>query len=69
MTKLNRILIIKSFYINFSQVSEVVIQMTHLIHLTDYIKFQMDKGHFVGMILVDLQKAFDTVDQYFIDET
>ena len=22
----------------------------------------MDKGHFVGMVLLDLQKAFDTVD-------
>ena len=30
--------------------------MTRLIHLIDYIKFQMDKGHFVGLILVDLQK-------------
>ena len=34
---------------------------TCLIHLTDYIRFQMDKGHFVGMVLLDLQKAFDTV--------
>ena len=31
-------------------------------HLTDHIKFQMDKGHFVGMTLLDLQKAFGTVD-------
>ena len=35
---------------------------TCLIHLTDFIKFQMDKGHFVVMVLLDLQKAFDTVD-------
>ena len=35
---------------------------TCLTHLTDFIKFQMDQGHFVGMVLVDLQKAFDTVD-------
>ena len=35
---------------------------TFLTHLTDFIKFQMDQGHFVGMILLDLQKAFDTVD-------
>ena len=35
---------------------------TCLIHLTDFIKFQMDKGHYVGMVLLDLQKAFDTVD-------
>ena len=35
-----------------------------LFHLTDFIKFQMDKGHTcnVGMVLFDLQKALDTVD-------
>ena len=27
-----------------------------------FIKFQMDKGHFVGMVLLDLQKELDTVD-------
>ena len=30
---------------------------TCLIHLTDYIKFQMDQGHFVGRILLDMQKS------------
>ena len=35
---------------------------TCLINLTDFIKFEMDKGHPIGMILLDLQKAFDTVD-------
>ena len=35
---------------------------TCLIHQTDFIKFQMDKGNAVGMVLLDLQKAFDTVD-------
>ena len=35
---------------------------TCLIHLTDYIKFQSDKGNYTGMVLLDLQKAFDTVD-------
>ena len=35
---------------------------TCLIHLTDFIKFQMDKDHLLGMVLLDLQKAFDTVD-------
>ena len=34
---------------------------TCLIHLTDYIKLENDKGIFTGMILLDLQKAFDTV--------
>ena len=33
-----------------------------LIYLSDYIRFQMDKGNLVGMVLLDLQKAFDTVD-------
>jgi len=33
--------------------------------LTDYIRFEMDKGNFVGMILLYLQKAFDTVDIAF----
>ena len=35
---------------------------TCLIHHTNFIKIQMDKGNFVGMVLLDLQKAFDTVD-------
>ena len=35
---------------------------TCFIHLTDFIKFEMDKGHLSGMVLLDLQKAFDTVD-------
>ena len=34
---------------------------TCLSHLTDFIKFQMDQGHFVGIVLLDIQKAFDTV--------
>ena len=33
-----------------------------MIHLTDFIKFQMDEGHYVVMVLLDIQKAFDTVD-------
>ena len=39
---------------------------TCLIHLTDYIKFQSDKGNYTGMVLLDLQKAFDTVDHYIL---
>ena len=34
---------------------------TCLIHLSDYIKQESDKGHYTGMVLLDLQKAFDTV--------
>ena len=34
---------------------------TYLLHLTDYIKGEIDQGKFCGMVLLDLQKAFDTV--------
>ena len=33
-----------------------------LIGLTDFIKSEIGKGNLVGMVLIDLQKAFDTVD-------
>ena len=33
-----------------------------LIHLTDKIREQLDSGNFACRILVDLQRAFDTVD-------
>ena len=33
-----------------------------LTHLTDFILREMDKGFYTGMILVDLQKAFDRLD-------
>ena len=35
---------------------------TCLISLTDYIKGEVKKGNMVGMVLIDLRKAFDTVD-------
>ena len=35
---------------------------TCLIHLTDCIRFEMDKGNMVRMLLLDLPNAFDTVD-------
>jgi hypothetical protein len=35
---------------------------TCLIDLTDYIRGEMKKGNLVGMVLIDLRKAFDTVD-------
>ena len=35
---------------------------TCLTHLTDFINFQIYQGHFVGMVLLDLQIAFNTVD-------
>ena len=33
-----------------------------LTYLADMIKFNMDNGLYTGMVLIDLQKAFDTVD-------
>ena len=35
---------------------------TAVIHVSDYILDQLSQGKFVGAILVDLKKAFDTVD-------
>ena len=35
---------------------------TCLVYLTDLIKKEIDSGRFCGMALLDLQKAFDTVD-------
>ena len=32
-----------------------------LIHLSDYILNNQDKGEYTGMVVIDLQKAFDTV--------
>jgi len=32
-----------------------------LVHLSDDIKQEQDKGNYAGMVLLDLQKAFDTV--------
>ena len=31
---------------------------TCLTYVTDYIRFQMDKGFYTGMVMIDLQKAF-----------
>ena len=41
---------------------------TCLIHLIDHIKAQTAKGLFTGMVLLDLQKAFDTVDHEILCE-
>ena len=35
---------------------------TCLIDLTDNIRANIANGNYVGMVLLDLQKAFDTVD-------
>ena len=40
-----------------------------LIHLTDKIREQLDSGHFVCGIFVDLQKAFHTIDHDILMQT
>ena len=39
---------------------------TCLINLMDYIHKSISEGDYVGMVLLDLQKAFDTVDHYIL---
>ena len=39
-----------------------------LIGLTDFIKREISHGNLVGMVLIDLQKAFDTVDHGILNE-
>lgn len=34
---------------------------TCLLGLTDYVRLELSRGNLVGMVLIDLQKAFDTV--------
>ena len=39
---------------------------TCLQHLTDKITTRFEKGLFTGMVLIDLQKAFDTIDHQIL---
>ena len=39
-----------------------------LVQLTDFVLTDMDKGKHAGMILIDLQKAFDTLDHKILLE-
>lgn len=41
---------------------------TALTYLGDKIRNNMDKGLYTGMVLIDLQKAFDTVDHHILDK-
>ncbi len=43
----------------FSQVLGYLIRL--ILYLTDFIRRQIDEGKMCGMVLLDLQKAFDTV--------
>ena len=41
---------------------------TALIDLSDRIKFSMDKGLYTGFFMIDLQKAFDTVNHAIMSD-
>ena len=41
---------------------------TSLIGLTDFVRTELSKGRYVGMVLIDLCKAFDTVDHSILIE-
>ena len=41
---------------------------TCLIHLHDYIRREIEKGNFIGMVMLDVQKAFDSVDHNMLCE-
>ena len=50
------------YYITINQVFEVIIQQICLSFLADKVLKGFDEGLLTGMILIDLQKAFDTID-------
>ena len=52
----------KLFYANQSVFRKFYFTDTCLIDLTDNIRANIANGNYVGMVLLDLQKAFDTVD-------
>ena len=64
MSKLWSFLASTTFYIYFNQDFEKIILATFvcLIYLTDKISKGFDFGLLTGMILIDLQKIFDTID-------
>jgi hypothetical protein len=39
---------------------------TCLIHLLDHLRLQADQGNMTGMVVLDLQKAFDTVNHVIL---
>ena len=41
---------------------------TALMYLSDHIRGNLDKGLLTGMVIIDLQKAFDTVDHRIVGE-
>ena len=61
MNKLWSFLTNTSFYINFNQDFEKII--LGLSYLTDKVSKGFDSGLLTGMILIDLQKTFDTIER------
>ena len=62
MSKLWSFLTDKNFYTNFNQNFEKIILSTFVSYLTDEISKGFDSGLLTGRILIDLQKAFDIID-------
>ena len=50
------------FQSGFRSSQELFSTDTCLTHLTDQIRFRMDRGFYTGRVMIDFQKAFDTVD-------
>ena len=58
----------KIYYITINQVFELMIQQIYVLSfLTDKVLKRFDEGLLTGMILIDLQKAFDAID--FVTKT
>ena len=59
----------KNCYINCNQVlaRPSFSTGTCLTFLMDYIRSEMDFGNNIGMVMIDLQKAFDTVDHSILE--
>ena len=53
----------KNYYMIFSLDLDppILLIQSCLMHLTDFIHVQLCKGNLVGMVLLDVQKAFDIV--------
>ena len=62
MTKQMQFYRIKTYYITTNQVFEVIIRHICLSFLTDKVLKGFEKGLLNGMILMDLQEAFGTID-------
>ena len=62
MTKQMPFYWMKIYYTAINQIFEVIIQQICLSFLTDKVLKGFEKSLLTGMILIDLQKAFDTKD-------